>query len=74
MITYRRSATSPVALEVAPLGPEPELLPNLHIEVPDMWHAVFSSQKRTLTVEPLAEVSVSELSSQVKLLTTSRTK
>ena len=69
MIVYKRSATSPVDLEVAPSRPAPELLPNLHIEVPNMWHAVFSSQKNTLTVEPLAEVSVSELSSQVKLMT-----
>ncbi len=69
MIVYRRSGTSPEALEEAPSPQVPVLLSGLRIEVPDMWHAVFSSQKGTLTVEPLEEVSLSELSLQVKSMT-----
>jgi len=65
MIIYRRSATSPADLEVVQLVPVQELPPNLRIEVPNMWHVVFSSQESTLTVAPLAEVSASELSSRL---------
>ncbi len=68
MIVYKRSATSPVDLEVVPFQPVQELPANLRIEVPNTWHAVFSSQKSTLTLAPLAEVLLSELASQVSSL------
>ncbi len=68
MIVYKRSATSPVDLEVVPFQPVQELPANLRIEVPNTWHAVFLSQKSTLTLAPLAEVLLSELASQVSSL------
>jgi len=49
--------------------PSPKLLPGTRIEVPDGWQAVFSSQKGTLTVAPLVEESLSELSSRVNSMT-----
>jgi len=72
MITYKPSATSPGGLEEVQLAQVLALPPKLRIEVPDTWHAVFSSQNGTLTVEPLAEVSLSELSSQVKSMSSRR--
>ncbi len=73
MTVWRRSATSPEVLEVAPKAPLPVLASNLRIEVPNTWLVAFSSQKSLLTVGPPAEVSLSVLSSQVKLMS-SRTK
>jgi len=40
------------------LEPVRELPLSLRIEVPDTWHAVFSSQNNTLTLAPLVEESV----------------
>jgi len=68
MIRYKRSATSPEGLEVVLLEPVRELHPDLRIEVPNMWHVVFSSLTSTLTAEPLAEASASGLSSRLALL------
>ncbi len=66
MTVWKPSATSLEGLEVVPSAPAPKLLAGLRIEVPNTWRVVFSSQKGTLTVGPPAEVSLSELSSQVK--------
>ncbi len=68
MIIYKRSATSPVDLEVVQSVPVQELPADLHIEVPDTWHVVFSSQKSILTAAPLDEESQLELASRVSLL------
>ncbi len=68
MIVYKRSATSPVDLEVVSLEPVRELPANLRIEVPNTWQAVFSSQESTLTLGPLAEVSQSALESRLSLM------
>lgn len=61
-----------LALEVAPSAPLPKLHPKLHIEVPNGWHAVFSSQKNTLTLEPQVVASLSELESRLNSVTTLR--
>jgi len=58
MITYKRSATSPEALEVVLPERVSELHPDMRIEVPDGWHVLYSSQKNILTVEPLVVASV----------------
>ncbi len=65
MIIYKRSVTSPAVLEVVQLLPVQELPEDLHIEVPDTWRVVFSSQKSTLTAGPLAVASQSELESRL---------
>ena len=65
MTVYKRSATSPVDLEVVQSVPVQELPASLRIEVPNTWHAVFSSQKSTLTLAPLAVVSQQELESRL---------
>ncbi len=69
MTVWKPSATSPEGLEVVSSAPPQELLPDTRIEVPNTWRVVFSSQKNLLTVAPPVEVSLSELSSQVKLMT-----
>ncbi len=69
MTVWKPSATSPEGLEEVSLAQPQELLSDTRIEVPSTWRVVFSSQKNLLTVAPPAEVSLSELSSQVKRMT-----
>ncbi len=65
MTVYKRSVTSQVALEEAPLPAAAKLLAGLHIEVPNDWSVSFSSQKNILTLAPQVAVSLSELSSRL---------
>jgi len=71
MTVWRPSDTIPGGLEVELLVPPAKLPSNMRIVLAKDWVVEYSVQKNLLTVGPLPEVSLQELSSQVSSMTSS---